>query len=185
MLTSSQNYALVVTGASPCKLDALDARISSCVSDCSGHGQCMTGRCICDANFVGHACEVRMPQMPSRGGQATLRVRANGWAYVSWNIQPNQKFEVTAFNFKGESDVAVFVAQGVTPTMANHMWGSTKPLKKEASETFAKDPATPGRYVTLRHVYVCIYVSIYVYVCVYIYIYCVRGYVFLCNCVSC
>ncbi len=153
MLAAPQKYALVVTGATPCKLSTGDARISACISECSTHGQCQAGRCICDANFMGHACEVRMPQMPSRGGQATLRVRANGWAYISWNIQPNQKFEVSAFHFKGESDVAVFVAHGGTPTMANHMWGSTKPLKKETSETFAKDPATPGRCVTVGRVY--------------------------------
>ncbi len=145
MLAAPQNYAIVVTGAARCAPDVRDARASACVLGCSGHGQCLSGRCACEANHVGHGCEVRLPQVGNKGGQATLRIRANGWAYLSWVMQANQRFEVSVTN-KGESDVSLFAANGGPPTMSSHIWGSEKPLKKDKTDTFSKELAGVGRY---------------------------------------
>jgi hypothetical protein len=149
MLAAPQKYAIVVTGAARCAPEVRDARASACVLDCSGHGLCVRGLCLCDANYVGHGCEVGLPQVGSKGGQATLRIRANGWAYLSWVMQPNQMFEVSVTN-KGESDVSLFAANGGPPTMSSHIWGSEKPLQKSKTDTFSKEFAGVGRYAHSR-----------------------------------
>ncbi|KAH3779151.1 hypothetical protein DPMN_180630 [Dreissena polymorpha] len=36
--------------------------------DCNTHGTCSLGRCICDAGFVGDACEIQSSQPPVLNG---------------------------------------------------------------------------------------------------------------------
>lgn len=146
MLVAPQSYSVVVTGASPCVLDVQEVRTSACLSDCSGHGQCVTGRCVCEAAYVGHGCEVRVYPLSTRAGPPTVvKINSNGWAYLSFLVSQNQNFVVTVSN-QGDADVSLFVGNSGPPSMSNHIWGSAKPLKKDVSDSYAKDAALPRRY---------------------------------------
>jgi hypothetical protein len=83
IVTTSQEFSLVVTGTAFAQ--ASNCSWPSCASDCSGHGSCVSGACVCDATYFGPDCSARMPRVRNSVG-LSISVSSSRWSFYAFYV---------------------------------------------------------------------------------------------------
>ncbi len=151
MSTSAQNVSLVVSGnfvvKNNCSWDG-------CPNDCSGHGACSSGRCVCDAGYHGPDCSVKMPVLVS-GVPKSISVTASRWSFYAFHVYEGVTKWSLSFDGPLESaaDPNYYVARGYVPTLTDYDFRDMLPGTVGNIDSGMN--VTPGVYVLGMLAYCC------------------------------
>jgi len=94
---------------------SLDETTCNLMNNCTGHGQCITGKCKCDAGFYGGDCSITTTSLAA----GTISLNATTWAYFTLGSQSDIK-AVTATSANGE--FYVYTRKGNVPSQTFFEW---------------------------------------------------------------
>jgi hypothetical protein len=111
--------------------------LSVCPSPCSEHGQCIGGKCQCDAGFVGDDCSAEFTYLPP---QLTFRgsVSFNKWSYYTVRVFGQNALSITV----NESN----------PQFAQHglVWVYARRVTPDCAVSAGRCLPTPNSYTYLN-----------------------------------
>lgn len=133
---------VLVAGQQESALDWTCDRGAGCPGSCSGHGDCLGGRCICDAGYYGSRCESTSPATVCASGDKNVLLeldlvsfKAHGWPSLSYTLSTSEGHTVHSGTLPcgGSSRELLCVAPGcyslaakgnvVAANVAYYAWG--------------------------------------------------------------
>ena len=128
-----QCYALVVTGDFE---EVANAQVA-CSSDCSLHGVCVNGECVCSGLWYGIDCMRPIPQLKSHTTTAT--VYPYTWQYFYFDLGVSGSFQVEMQRTSQQGDPDMYIKQEGIPTLLDvsavcgcTSWQSACPCREES-----------------------------------------------------
>lgn len=88
----------------PCMHDGMGGKLcdrpfqATCVNQCNGHGECMTGFCFCDDGWYGHDCAYRRAGVPWAPGREAWQPWINDTMHTpaAWDVEMREGGEAMA-----------------------------------------------------------------------------------------
>eukprot|EP01114_Cavostelium_apophysatum_P024090 TRINITY_DN931_c0_g1_i1.p1 TRINITY_DN931_c0_g1~~TRINITY_DN931_c0_g1_i1.p1 ORF type:complete len:605 (-),score=120.61 TRINITY_DN931_c0_g1_i1:72-1886(-) len=131
-----------VYGFSSCSYSISGMITASCPNACSGHGSCISGRCVCDSGYGGNDCSKRITAITAGTSYTNQGLAKSQWDYYSIQLSSGNELTFTTTEF-GTGDCDLYVKLNELPTIIN--WDYANVTTKDSSIIRILDP-NPGKW---------------------------------------
>ena len=153
---SPQNFSMVITGMFSVRQSC--SQELNCPGNCSGHGQCVQGLCVCDLAYSGLNCSLKNVVLDC-GSTYEISLSPGGWSYYMLGLPGiTQEWNLSLITDSGFSDF--FVAFNHTPNaytydIEGNFTNTSAYFNCAASCTLATNMAGSGMWVLGVTAYCC------------------------------
>ena len=153
---SPQNFSMVITGMFSVRQSC--SQELNCPGNCSGHGQCVQGLCVCDLAYSGLNCSLKNVVLDC-GSTYEISLSSGGWSYYMLGLPGiTQEWNLSLITDSGFSDF--FVAFNHTPNaytydIEGNFTNTSAYFNCAASCTLATNMAGSGMWVLGVTAYCC------------------------------
>ena len=153
---SPQNFSMVITGMF--SVHESCSQELNCPGNCSGHGQCVQGLCVCDLAYSGLNCSLKNVVLDC-GSTYEISLSSGGWSYYMLGLPGiTQEWNLSLITDSGFSDF--FVAFNHTPNaytydIEGNFTNTSAYFNCAASCTLATNMAGSGMWVLGVTAYCC------------------------------
>ena len=158
---SPQNFSMVVTGMF--SVHESCSQELNCPGNCSGHGQCVQGLCVCDLAYSGLNCSLKNVVLDC-GSTYEISLSSGGWSYYMLGLPGiTQEWNLSLITDSGFS--GFFVAFNHTPNaytydIEGNFTNTSAYFNCAASCTLATNRAGSGMWVLGVTAYCCTTINV-------------------------
>ena len=73
-----------------------------CPNNCSNRGRCVEGRCVCNDNSAGTACQLQVQDFKAINNRFTV-LNLDGYMWFKYDVDPNSDYLLTIYNSSYET----------------------------------------------------------------------------------
>jgi len=109
-----------IYGFSGCSFSFRVTKIGTCLNDCSGHGNCLNGACVCNSGYYGTDCSQNARTIPLNSSPTSGTVSQGTWIYYRFTFpQSAGNFLLVEMSQSSAGDADLYLKYNSLPSFSS------------------------------------------------------------------
>eukprot|EP01130_Rhizamoeba_saxonica_P002308 TRINITY_DN12139_c0_g1_i1.p1 TRINITY_DN12139_c0_g1~~TRINITY_DN12139_c0_g1_i1.p1 ORF type:complete len:592 (-),score=128.29 TRINITY_DN12139_c0_g1_i1:35-1810(-) len=102
---------------------------NGCLNDCSNHGYCVRGQCLCNDGWAGEVCEIAINEITPGQTYRSITLEEDQWAYYKLEVFESNNMRVVLHQVQDDADIDFYSKKGKLPSQLDFDYADTSTNK--------------------------------------------------------